>query len=101
MRTLTALMLLLGLTVGGTARALEASDCHGNRERLVAELAENRASSVRQLDAAIAKTSSDDAREQLRYEREEAWHEEENGLGVADVIWRDCLRYLGITPGAR
>lgn len=101
MRTLTALLFLLGVAASGAVRALEASDCHANRESLVAELSENRASSVRQLDTAIEQSSSDDARELLRHQREQAWDEEQSGLGVADAIWRDCLRYLGVTPKAR
>ena len=102
MRTFTALLLLLsGLAAGGAARALEASDCDADRERFFVALAENRDNSVRQLEAALAAAGSDDAREQLRFALEEVWHEEENGRGFADAVWRDCLRYVGVSPGPR
>lgn len=102
MRPLTALLLLLfGLAAGSAARALEASDCDADRERFFAALAENRENSLRQIEAALAAAGSDDAREQLRFEREEVWHEEENGRGFADTVWRDCLRYVGASPGSR
>lgn len=102
MRTFTALLLLLfGLAAGGAARALEASDCDADRERFFAALAENRDHSLHQLEAALAAAGSDDARAQLRYELDEVWHEEENGRAFADTVWRDCLRYVGASPGPR
>ena len=102
MRTLAPfLLLVLGLTAGGVARALDAKECDANRDQLFTELAANRDDSVRRLDAAIDKAASADAREQLRYEREEQWHEEENGRGMADAIWRDCLRFVGAAPTKR
>lgn len=101
MRAFIVLTLLLGLAGGHAARALEAGDCDADRDRFVAALAENRASSLRQIEAALAAAGSDGAREQLRFEREEVWHDEENARGIADAVWRDCLRHVGVSPAAR
>jgi hypothetical protein len=102
MRTLLPLLLLvLGVTVGGTARALDAKECDANRDQLFADLAANRDKSLRHYDAALAAAASEDDRVHLRAESSEVWHEEEMARGMADSIWRDCLRHVGATPTKR
>lgn len=75
--------------------------CHRDWAEMLSGIEAARADGVRQIDQAIAESTSQEERAELVAQRDELWDREEQERVFADVTLRDCLRYVREQRAAR
>ena len=96
--SLLCLTVALGMSCPGppleAGEALSEDVCNRDYAQLLAGIESARAAGVRQLQQDIDRSTSDEERAELVSQREQLWDQEEQERVFADVILRDCLRYV-------
>jgi hypothetical protein len=83
------------------AAALTEQDCRAHRDTVLDGLARNREQRVRHVEEALRKGPSQEDREYLEQEREQAWEYEERMRQLGDQTWRDCMAHVRATGDAK
>jgi|GEM_PF-4166349 len=87
-------LVLVALLPGAAALALSERECRQDLQQLLKEIERNRQHSHAQYLQAINEALTDQERQALKEQMEEIWHEEEQQLGIADQMLRDCLGHV-------